>query len=222
MCTFPAKKNAACAQRLYCVSAEAYVACTQTMFYFSFLSFGKHRRSRAQGEHPYPFELAVNKSPSVYFLSRALDGQRVCEQLKHTQRGSVKRYELGRGHFFCGSISFPPWSNTSHKRLEQVVDSNIFKPGGAVQYCRLLAIKHRRKKERNVWKPLTMTVNPELRNLLLFHTFTGQKISLTLFLTRTLNHVVYQFTLELLLFAHIFWEIWNHAYGERQFVQVTK
>ena len=100
MCTFPAKKNAACAQRLYCASAEAYVACTQTMFYFSFLSFGKHRRSRAQGEHPYPFELAVNKSPSVYFLSRALDGQRVCEQLKHTQRGSVKRYELGRGHFY--------------------------------------------------------------------------------------------------------------------------
>ena len=28
------------------------------------------------------------------------------------------------------SISFPPWSNTSHKHLEQVVDSNIFKPGG--------------------------------------------------------------------------------------------
>lgn len=32
--------------------------------------------------------------------------------------------------FYCRSISFPPLSNTSHKHLEQVVDSNIFKPVG--------------------------------------------------------------------------------------------
>ena len=69
---YPAKKKRSL--RAECVSAEACVACTQTMFYFSFLSFGKHWRARAQGEHPYPFVLAVNKSPSVYFLSRALDG----------------------------------------------------------------------------------------------------------------------------------------------------
>ena len=27
------------------------VACTQTLFYFSFRSFGKHRRVRERGEH---------------------------------------------------------------------------------------------------------------------------------------------------------------------------
>jgi len=32
--------------------------------------------------------------------------------------------------YCCSSIPFPPWSSTSHKHLEQVVDSNIFKPGG--------------------------------------------------------------------------------------------
>ena len=158
MCTFPAEKNAACAQRLQCVSAEAYVACTQTLFYFSFLSFGKHRRSRAQGEHPYPFKLAVYKSPSVFFY-RALDGQRVClglvcEQLKPTQKGSVKRYELARGHFYLFiylfiyyyiAVQFP-----SLPGLNRSWTPTFLSPGGAVQYCRLLAIKHRRKKERNV------------------------------------------------------------------------
>ena len=33
--------------------------------------------------HPYPFALAVNKSPAVYFLSRMLDGGE--------NRGSVNR-----------------------------------------------------------------------------------------------------------------------------------
>ena len=110
------------------------------MFYFSFLSFGKHWRARAQGEHPYPFVLAVNKSPSVYFLSRALDG------LWRETRGSVNSKSLRSKVqlnvmnldvdtfiyllFYCGSISFPPCPNTSHKHLEQVVDSNIFKSGG--------------------------------------------------------------------------------------------
>ena len=46
------------------------VACTQTLFYFSFRSFGKHRQARERGEHA----LAVNKSAAVYFLSRVLDG----------------------------------------------------------------------------------------------------------------------------------------------------
>ena len=160
MCTFPAEKNAACAQRLQCVSAEAYVACTQTLFYFSFLSFGKQRRSRAQGEHPYPFVLTVNKSPSVYFLSRALHGQRVCEQLKPTQKGSVKRYGLGRGHFYLFiyyfiAVQFPslPGQTLHISGLNRSWTQTFLSPGGgggAVQYCRLLAIKHRRKKERNV------------------------------------------------------------------------
>ena len=53
-------------------NARMVVACTQTLFYFSFRAFGKHRRAR-QRANPYPFALAVNKSPAVYFLSRALD-----------------------------------------------------------------------------------------------------------------------------------------------------
>ena len=54
-------------------------ACTQTLFHFSFRSFGKHERSGERGEHAseaseHPFALAVNKFPAVYFLSRALEG----------------------------------------------------------------------------------------------------------------------------------------------------
>ena len=59
---YPAKKNAAYAQS---VSVQKPTWPVHRR---------KHWRARAQGEHPYPFVLAVNKSPSVYFLSRALDG----------------------------------------------------------------------------------------------------------------------------------------------------
>ena len=85
--------------------------CTQTLFYFSHPSSGKHRRAREWAPtiawdhalsllslfplepkkqrskkiiiitpdlrlyaHHYPYALEVNKSPAVYFLSRALDG----------------------------------------------------------------------------------------------------------------------------------------------------
>ena len=77
----------------------------QTLFYFSFRSFRKHRRAREGSErarnawkknkelfsifffpHSYPFALAVNKSPVVYTLSSAaLDG------IWRENRGSVKR-----------------------------------------------------------------------------------------------------------------------------------
>ena len=69
-------------------------------FYFSFRSFGKHQRAceRARNArkknkiflpHPYPLALAGgNKSPSVYFLSRARDG------LWRENRGSVNRLNL--------------------------------------------------------------------------------------------------------------------------------
>ena len=71
------------------------LACTQTLFYFSFRSFRKHRRAR-KGEReserlfstsytPYPLALAVSKSPAVFiFLSRAFDG------LRRENKGSVK------------------------------------------------------------------------------------------------------------------------------------
>ena len=45
------------------------LACAQTLFYFSFRSFRKHRRAR-ENERP---SLAGNKSPAVYILSPALD-----------------------------------------------------------------------------------------------------------------------------------------------------
>ena len=61
------------------------LAYTQTLFYFSFRSFRRHRRAleneRGAREasifffpHHYPLALAVNTSPVVYFLSPALDG----------------------------------------------------------------------------------------------------------------------------------------------------
>ena len=57
------------------------VACTKTLFYFSFRSFRKHRRAceRARASagffpHHYSLALAVNKSPVVYILSPSLDG----------------------------------------------------------------------------------------------------------------------------------------------------
>ena len=62
-------------------------ACTQTLFYFSFRSFRKHRHARERGEHasaereeekyifsfphPYPFALAVNKAPAVFIFYHA-------------------------------------------------------------------------------------------------------------------------------------------------------
>ena len=66
--------------------------CTQTLFYFSFRSFGTTsacstaRRARERSvRKKYPFALAVNKSPAVSFLSRALD------VLWRENRESVKR-----------------------------------------------------------------------------------------------------------------------------------
>ena len=72
------------------------IACAQTLFYFSFRSFGKHRRARERGArerkinifffpHLCPPCAGVNKSPAVYILSRALNG------LWRENRGSVKR-----------------------------------------------------------------------------------------------------------------------------------
>ena len=83
---------------LYLVNLISFgtgIACTQTLSYFSFRSFGEHRRAREWGEHasarkkkknhPYPFALAVNKSPAVYLLSRALEG------LWRENRGAVNK-----------------------------------------------------------------------------------------------------------------------------------
>ena len=60
------------------------------LFFFS--SFWKtsacSRARRAREKEKYPFALAVNKSPAVYFLSRALDG------LWRENRGSVKRLKV--------------------------------------------------------------------------------------------------------------------------------
>ena len=57
------------------------VACAQTLFYFSFRSFRKHRRARERSESAsfffplhYPLALMVYKSPVVYILSPALNG----------------------------------------------------------------------------------------------------------------------------------------------------
>ena len=52
------------------------LACTQTLFYFSFRSFRKHRRARKGEErasifyfpHPYPLALSVSKSPAVFMF----------------------------------------------------------------------------------------------------------------------------------------------------------
>jgi len=76
------------------------VTFTQTLFYFYFRSFPKHRQARERARRAkrererrasifffpllYPLALAVNISPAVfYFLSRALDG------LRRENRGSV-------------------------------------------------------------------------------------------------------------------------------------
>ena len=60
------------------------------LFFFSFFwktSACARARARASESfpHPYPFVLAVNKSPTVYFLSRTFDG------LWRENRGSVNR-----------------------------------------------------------------------------------------------------------------------------------
>ena len=49
------------------------IACTQTLFYFSFRSF-RAREEKLSFPHHYPLALAVNEPPAVYLLSRALDG----------------------------------------------------------------------------------------------------------------------------------------------------
>ena len=107
----------------------------------------------------------------------------MCEQLKPTQQGSVKRYELGRGHFYLfiillRSISFPPWSNTSHKHLEQVVDSNIFKPGGCGTVLSVTCNKIQTEEKKECLKSLAMTVNPEFRKMLRFYFHRAKNILL--------------------------------------------
>ena len=69
------------------VRVKRSVDCTQTLFYFSFRFFSKTSVcARASFfPHPYPFALAVNKSPAVYILSRALDW------LWRENRGTVNR-----------------------------------------------------------------------------------------------------------------------------------
>ena len=68
------------------------VACTKTLFYFSFRSFRKHwrtcesaRTSTGFFPHHYSLALTVNKSPVVYILSPSLDGP------LRENRGSVNR-----------------------------------------------------------------------------------------------------------------------------------
>ena len=58
---------------------QTHIACKQTLFYFSFRSVQKHRRARERARTTAEREkenlaLAVNKSPAVYILPRALDG----------------------------------------------------------------------------------------------------------------------------------------------------
>ena len=75
---------------------QTHVACKQTLFYFSFRSVQKHRRARERSERARTsaerekenLALAVNKSPAVYILSRALDG------LWRENWGSVNRLKL--------------------------------------------------------------------------------------------------------------------------------
>ena len=56
---------------------RAVLACTQTLFYFSFRSFRKHRRAREKGNlfssspTPTPLVLAVNNSPAVFIFYHA-------------------------------------------------------------------------------------------------------------------------------------------------------
>ena len=79
------------------------LACTQTLFYFSFVLFENISELTSKASvwerawsvrkknkfflfpHPYPLALAVSKSPVVYILSRALD------RLWRENRGSVNR-----------------------------------------------------------------------------------------------------------------------------------
>ena len=60
-------------QRRKVLTAKIRLACTQTLFYFSFRSFRKigERPSIFFFLHPYPLALAVNKSPSVFIFYHA-------------------------------------------------------------------------------------------------------------------------------------------------------
>ena len=53
------------------------VACTQTLFYFSFRSFGKHRQARERGEH------SINPLRFIFYHA--------CSTVFQENRGSVNR-----------------------------------------------------------------------------------------------------------------------------------
>ena len=71
--------------------------------------------------------------------------------------------------FYCVQFPSLPGQTLHINILNRSWTPTFLSPGDAVQYCRLLAIKHRRKKERNVWKPLAMIVNPEFKKMLRFY-----------------------------------------------------
>ena len=92
---------ACCLRAILCSLPLEVLACTQTLFYFSFRSFQKQRRTRepSQRARNHPLALAVNKSPAVYILSPALDG------LRRENRGSVNRLlTYGPGKYWSVSI----------------------------------------------------------------------------------------------------------------------
>ena len=50
------------------------LACTETLNIYIFSKTSASAQERKIFPHPYPTALAVNKSPAVFFQSRALDG----------------------------------------------------------------------------------------------------------------------------------------------------
>ena len=75
------------------------IACTKT-FYFSFRSF-RALASVFFFPHHYPLSLAVNESPAVYILSRALDG------LWRKNRRSVNRLQYRMSIFLHHDRTIP-------------------------------------------------------------------------------------------------------------------
>ena len=99
------------------------LACTQTLFYFSFCFFQKHLQATRARENesgaretkiffstdPYPFALTVNKSPAVYILSPAFYG------LWRESKGSVNRL-LCSLHLW-NAMTLARWWNSTCPRL---------------------------------------------------------------------------------------------------------
>ena len=67
---------------------QIFVACSQTLFYFSFRSFRKHRRASSSSPTPLPFALAVNKSPAVFvfYHARSTDFEEKIEQARSCEQ----------------------------------------------------------------------------------------------------------------------------------------